>query len=72
MTTPQQAISLRRDLRRQINRARILAARCTQQACDADLPDVDRASAESRANLAMETAFSLEDQLERVEEALTQ
>jgi hypothetical protein len=67
---PQEAVKVRRDLKRQILRAHTLAERCMAQVADGDLPRVDRESAEKRALLAIRTAEQLEDQLARVQEAL--
>jgi hypothetical protein len=70
--SPQEAIKARGDLRKQIKRATDLASRCTLQACDGDLPDVDRETAEQRANLAMKTARQLESTLDEINEAFSE
>lgn len=69
--TPQEAVILRRKLRKQAHRAHELASRCMTQTADADLPDVDRESAAKRARLAIKAAEDLEAPLGRVEEALS-
>jgi hypothetical protein len=70
VSTPQEAVSTRRDLRRQIKRAHILAYRCMSQVADGDLREVDRQSAERRAMLSIRAASDLERSLERVNDAL--
>jgi hypothetical protein len=70
MANPQEAIKARRDLRRQIKRAHIVAHRCMAQVADGDLREVDRQSAERRALLSIRAANDLERSLERVNEAL--
>jgi hypothetical protein len=67
---PQEAIIVRKDLRRQIKRAHQLAYRCMSQVADGDLPYVDRESAEKRALLAIKTRKQLERSLNDVQEAL--
>jgi hypothetical protein len=67
---PQEAIVVRKDLRRQIKRAHQLAYRCMSQLADGDLPIVDRESAEKRALLAIKTRQQLERTLNEVQEAL--
>lgn len=70
MSSPQQAIKARQELRRTITRADKLAARCLGQVCDGDLPMVDRETAEKRLQLACLTANGLDQQLSRINEAL--
>lgn len=69
--TPQQAVKLRKDLRRQAKRAHELAARLMAQTADADLASVDRETAEKRALLAIKAAEDLEVQIDRINEALS-
>jgi hypothetical protein len=67
---PQEAIIVRKDLRRQIKRAHQLAYRCMSQVADGDLPIVDRESAEKRALMTIRTREQLERSLNNVQEAL--
>ena len=50
--TPQEAIKARKSLRKQIRRANNLALRCSEQAADPSLTQVDRESMAHRAKLA--------------------
>lgn len=68
--SPQEAVKLRRDLRRQITRADRAAARCLAQVCDGDLRTVDRETAQKRLQLALDTGRELDRSLRRVENAL--
>lgn len=70
MSTPQDAIQARRDLKRQIKRAHLLAHRLLAQVADGDLRIVDRETAEQRALLTIRTVNTLEESLERVNTAL--
>jgi hypothetical protein len=67
---PQEAIIVRKDLRRQIKRAHHLAARCMAQTADGDLPIVDRESAEKRALMTIRAREQLERSLNTVQGAL--
>jgi hypothetical protein len=70
VSSPQEAVAARRDLRRLVRRAHVLAARCMGQVADGDLRRVDRESAEARALLSIRTASELERTLDRVNDAL--
>ncbi len=68
---PQEAVILRKDLKRQINRAHKLTERLTTAAADRSNPLIDRETAYHRAKLSIETSQSLEASLERIQDALS-
>ncbi len=68
--TPQEAVKLRKRLRKEIDRCALLSRRLMAQVADGDLPRVDRESAEHRALLTIKTRGQFETSLERINEAL--
>jgi hypothetical protein len=68
--TTAEAKRLRKRLRRDVGRARSLAARCVDQTCDGDLPWKDRTHAQAQAAGALLAAKELERTLDALEEAM--
>jgi hypothetical protein len=70
MSTPQEAVDARRELRRHLKRIDALAARCLSQVCDGDVRMVDRESAEKRLGMLLKEGCWTEKQLQRIGDAL--
>ena len=70
MANPQEAVALRKELRRHLRRCLDLQERCLSQVIDGDVRMVDRVTAEHRLQMLLRETASAERQLRRVDEAL--